>query len=326
MRVKSLSQTDMFAKAGLMAREDLTGGSRFAGVFSTPTLNGSIFQCRANPGATAISSGNLPVNYPDTWLRLKRTGTQFTGYGGYDGVAWQQLGTATVSASNTLYCGMAVCSRVAGQAALAEFGLLFPVTNAQTAVLRLPQEPPGPSSRRTGLVISEIMFHPPARPDTRRLEFIELFNPQPFMEEISGYRLSGDISYTFPPGTILPAGACIVVAASPGDVQAVYGISNVVAALYKQSSQRPRDSSPRNKAEVTSGRNYGTAKPWPVARDGPGTPWCLHGPATARAIPRAWAASDRKGGSPGPSIPSILKPPARWSLMSILAHTDPPAS
>jgi hypothetical protein len=39
-------------------------------------------------------------------------------------------------------------------------------------------EPPGPSSRRTGLAITEIMYHPADRTDGRNLEFIELFNSE----------------------------------------------------------------------------------------------------------------------------------------------------
>src|SRR4051812_41291999 len=39
---------------------------------------------------------------------------------------------------------------------------------------QLAYEPPGPSSRRTGLAISEIMYHPKDRDDGRNLEFVEL--------------------------------------------------------------------------------------------------------------------------------------------------------
>ena len=63
----------------------------------------------------------------------------------------------------------------------------------------------GPSSRRAGLVISEIMDHPPARPDGKNLEFIELYNSEPFPADTSGYRLSGDVDYTFPPNTVIRA-------------------------------------------------------------------------------------------------------------------------
>ena len=37
------------------------------------------------------------VNPPNTWLRLRRTGTVVKGYGSADGVTWSELGTVTVS-------------------------------------------------------------------------------------------------------------------------------------------------------------------------------------------------------------------------------------
>src|SRR5262245_26771140 len=61
-----------------------------------------------------------------------------------------------------------------------------------------PPEPLGPSSRRTGLVISEIMYHPPPRPDGRNPEFIELYNSEPSSADLSGYRLTGDVDFLFP--------------------------------------------------------------------------------------------------------------------------------
>src|SRR3989442_11277894 len=94
--------------------------------------------------------------------------------------------------------------------------------------LTLPREPLGPSSRRTGLVISEIMYRPAPRGDGKVLEYVELFNSNPFFEELGGYRLSGDIDFTFPTNTLLPGGAFLVVAKAPADVQSIYGITNVV--------------------------------------------------------------------------------------------------
>src|SRR5688572_11240453 len=83
-------------------------------------------------------------------------------------------------------------------------------------------EPLGPSSRRTGLAISEIMYHPAPRGDGRQLEFIEIYNSQAISEDISGYRISGDVDYKFPEDTVVGAGAFLVVARSPVDIQAVY--------------------------------------------------------------------------------------------------------
>jgi hypothetical protein len=53
-------------------------------------------------------------------------------------------------------------------------------------------EPAGPSSRRAPFAISEIMYHPTNRPDGRNLEYIEIFNSNPWVEDLGGHRISGD--------------------------------------------------------------------------------------------------------------------------------------
>src|ERR1041385_1837861 len=73
-------------------------------------------------------------------------------------------------------------------------------------------EPLGQSSRLTSLVISEIMYHPLARVDGKNLEFIELFNSLSTPEDISGYRLDGDVQFAFPAGTVIPPHGFLVVA------------------------------------------------------------------------------------------------------------------
>src|SRR6185503_8690361 len=88
-------------------------------------------------------------------------------------------------------------------------------------------ELPGPSTRRGPLVISEVMYHPTNRTDLRNVEFIEIYNSNPWFEEIGGYKISGAVDYTFPNGFVLGARSYVVVAANPADVQAVYGISGV---------------------------------------------------------------------------------------------------
>jgi len=75
VRLDSLSLADAWSEAGLMVREDLTPGSRAAAVMATPSISGCYFQSRAaTNGATALI-GAFPVNYPNTWLRLKRAGS-----------------------------------------------------------------------------------------------------------------------------------------------------------------------------------------------------------------------------------------------------------
>lgn len=195
-----------------------------------------------------------------------------------------------------------------------------------------PAEPPGPSSRRTALAITEILYHPTNRPDGRNLEFIELYNSGLWAEELGGYRLSGDVEFVFPPGTTIPAGGYLVVAANPADVQAVYGLAGVLGPMTRPGAEpgnvlpngggriRLRDELGAVLLEV----NYDDENPWPVAADGAGHSLVLVRPSYGEADPQAWAASDRMGGSPGARDASVPHPWRTVRINEILAHTDAP--
>jgi hypothetical protein len=227
VRVESLSLTDPWAKAGLMIRQTLATNSPYGAILATPSIEGVNFQSRATVGAgTVISSNNFPVNYPYTWLRLQRNGNSVLGYASMDGASWVQVGAATVVMSDPVYFGYAVSSRT-NLPATARFRDLATATGAVVNNLVLPFEPLASSSRRTSLLISEIMYHPAPRPDSNSLEFIEIYNSQAYYEDIGGHRLSGDVDFTFPPGTILPAGGFAVVARNPAALQAAYNLSGV---------------------------------------------------------------------------------------------------
>ena len=106
-----------------------------------------------------------------------------------------------------MYVGLAVSSRDPSKTTVAEFrDFATAGDNDVVGTFTAPSEPLGPSSRRTGLVITEIMYHPAPRTDLRKLEFVELYNSNPTIEDISGFRISGDVDYTFPAGTIIPGG------------------------------------------------------------------------------------------------------------------------
>src|SRR5262245_57732072 len=84
----------------------------------------------------------------------------------------------------------------------------------------------GPSSHRTPLIISEIMYHPPGSLGDDG-EFVEIFNTEPVFVDLTGYKLGGDVGYTFPTGAILPALGYVVVAANPAALAGAYGLTNV---------------------------------------------------------------------------------------------------
>lgn len=323
-RVQSLDDTDPWAMAGLIAREDLTAGARFAGIFATPGTAGCFFEWRDPAGAAAGSLGSFPVNYPNTWLRLRRAGNQFTGFASYDGQNWTQLGSASMTLPSTLNFGLAVASRSASKLATAQFTDIGAVTNSSIVAQPNPSEPLGPCTRKTGLVISEIMYKPAARTDGRNLEFVEIFNSNPYAEDISGYRISGDVDFKFATNTILPGFGFLVVAAKPADIQAVYGITNVVGPY---TNSLPKSGTVRLRNDVDSillDIAYSNEAPWPPAADATGHSIVLARPSYGEWSPQAWAISDVVGGSAG--IGEAYRPSPLRSVVinEFLAHTDPP--
>jgi len=98
----SLEKANAWTKAGLMAREDLTGGSRNVFVLATPDVNGFRMSSRFSPGGSTLVTGTTgSVSYPNTWLRLKRVGTSITAFFGTDGVTWTTAGTINLTSLAT---------------------------------------------------------------------------------------------------------------------------------------------------------------------------------------------------------------------------------
>src|SRR5439155_5927604 len=147
VRVALLGLSDIWAKAGLMAREDLSASSRFAAVLSTPAVSGTFFEWRDPAGALANSSGWFPPNFSQTWLRLQRSGNLFSGYASFDGSTWTQLGSVTVTVPATLYFGLATDSHNGSQTTSAQFRDLgdTPAPSPTAGLLPVNSEPLGPS-------------------------------------------------------------------------------------------------------------------------------------------------------------------------------------
>jgi hypothetical protein len=327
VRVTSLDHTDLWAKAGLVAREDLEAASRYAAALATPSLGGNIFSARTTAGAEPSLSGTFPVNFPYNWLRLQRNANNFRGFASHDGQTWHLLGSASMSLPGALFVGMGVSSRHPDQFTRAVFLDVNDASGEPVSAMppRFQRENLGPSSRRTGLVISEIMYHPAPREDGRELEFVELFNSQPVPEDLSGFRLTGTISYTFPEGTVLPAGGFLVLAKSAQDLEAVYGIRNVLG---------PYSRSLKTESGVVQLRNsigamlleaeYSALPPWPAAAGGAGHSLVLARPSYGEGNLEAWAPSTLKGGSPGRVDPVFPDPLEKVVINEFLAHTDEP--
>ncbi|MBN2507855.1 MAG: lamin tail domain-containing protein [Verrucomicrobia bacterium] len=328
VRVASMAPAGAWSKAALIAREDLAAGARSAGSVATPSMGGSWFQYRGTVNGPTASLGSFPVNYPGTWLRLRRAGGLFTGYAGVDGQAWSALGSATLTMPDTVLLGFAVSSQDTNDTATGAFRDFAEVTTASALTDPLGAEPLGQCSRRTSLVISEIMYNPLDRPDGRNLEFVELFNALSSDEDISGWRLDGDADFPFPAGTVVPAGGFVVVAQCPSDVEAAYGITGVLGPFSNTNSLPNTRGAIRLRhrtGAVFLDARYDTVPPWPVAADGAGHSLVLARPSYGEAHVDAWAASDAVGGSPGRLDPVSLDPLRGVAINEFLARTVPPA-
>jgi hypothetical protein len=135
-RVESLTATHQYTKAGLMAREDLTPGSRhiYFQIFPdnkprNKNNGGFEYQYRQQTGgemkaiypARFEGTPDFPVTFPDTWIRLKRAGNKFTGYTGTDGKSWKEYASFTLDLPEKLSLGAAVTSHKTNESATAKF-------------------------------------------------------------------------------------------------------------------------------------------------------------------------------------------------------------
>lgn len=107
-RVTSLVDTDPWAKAGVMLRDSLADGSRFA-MMGTSAMNGAAFQRRTTaynePDNTSISEIQAPY-----WLKVVRSGGTYTGYQSPDGTNWVQMYSINVTMASSAYIGLCVTS------------------------------------------------------------------------------------------------------------------------------------------------------------------------------------------------------------------------
>ena len=326
VRVAALGFTDLWSKAGLMARETLRPNSRFAAVLASPMAGGAFFEARtAFRNATAAMSGNFPVNYPNTWLRLQRATNVFTALASWDGQNWVRLGSATLDFTNC-FLGFALSSHSAERPVTVQFRDYGPAAGGTVGVFRPPFEPMGPASRNIGLVISELMYHPRHSND---LEFVELCNASLVPEDLGGYRLAGDVHYTFPQGTLLPAGGYLVVARNPALLQAASSISGVLGPWEgAETNGLPDDQGVLRLYTPHGGLafelTYRGAPPWPLEADGAGHSLVLARPSYGLNDRRAWAPSGALGGSPGRPETFTPEPLRSVVINEFLANSDAP--
>ncbi|WP_281232954.1 family 16 glycosylhydrolase [Flavobacterium gelatinilyticum] len=111
-RVNSLTNTNTYAKAGVMFRETLTPTSKHA---MTDASAAAGIEFLSRDTTSGITTAEVTAGAAPKWVRLVRSGNVFTSYSSDNGTTWTQIGTPkTIVMSSTIYAGMAVTSHANG--------------------------------------------------------------------------------------------------------------------------------------------------------------------------------------------------------------------
>ena len=124
-RVSSVQNTDNWSKAGFMIRQSTAADSIHAMVVAT-SGNGYAFQRRTVAGGSSDHTAGGGTMFPNSWLRLSRTGNLVRAYRSFDAAqignsAWQEIGSVQLSTSDPVLVGMCVTAHNDGALCTAEF-------------------------------------------------------------------------------------------------------------------------------------------------------------------------------------------------------------
>jgi hypothetical protein len=202
------------------------------------------------------------------------------------------------------------------------------------------------------VVINEIMYCPPSADgitDNLNDEYLELWNPTSQAVDLfttnGAWRIEGGVRYTFPPQTVLPAGATLVlVNFDPADAIAVarfrqvYGLTNTVVTFLgpyagKLSNRSDRLGLERPQAPDLPGDSYswvildeviyGNQNPWPSAARIGGAALQRLAVAGNGNDPDNWSAVAPTPGTAGSSDSDADGLPDAWEAQYQLDPRDP---
>ncbi|MEP4077294.1 glycosyl hydrolase [Haloferula sp.] len=122
-KIAWVEDTNIWAKAGVMMRSDLDAGAPNAFVFQRPDKQ-ITFQFRTVDGGTTTSQGPEGGTGSVKWVRLVRSGNNFSGYYATSSASgpWTQVGTTvTINMPTTAKTGIAATSHAGKQRGRANF-------------------------------------------------------------------------------------------------------------------------------------------------------------------------------------------------------------
>lgn len=175
-----------------------------------------------------------------------------------------------------------------------------------------------------GIVINEIMYHPPSPPlpaDAVPGQWIELHNITNAPQDVGGWRLGGGISYQLPAGTHIDAGGYLVIARTPATLPGVFALGPWSGSLSKAGDTITLADASGNPADQVTYQDRGY---WSELADGGGSSLELRDPRADRTSAANWAASDESTTAAwqtftwrGPATPGIAGEPDRWRELNL---------
>lgn len=103
-RIISQSNTNDWAKAGVIIKESTNALSNYAMMAVTPA-NSYAFQYNFSG-----HSGGGSYSFPNAWVKLERVGNTLTGYRSADGTNWTYVGSTTITMSTDITIGLFITS------------------------------------------------------------------------------------------------------------------------------------------------------------------------------------------------------------------------
>jgi hypothetical protein len=185
------------------------------------------------------------------------------------------------------------------------------------------------------IVINEIYYNPPAK--TTRTEFVELYNAGSTAVDLSGWSLSGGISYIFPATAAMPAGAYWVVAQDPAAARQYFEVNAFGPFSGSLNNEGDTVRLLDNLGNVLNEVTFGVGFPWPCAAAGDGSSMELINPTLDNRVGANWRASGwpdlenqpedgfpevvARGSSPTPGVQNSIYSAAAPPQILQVSHT-----
>ncbi|RYD31068.1 MAG: hypothetical protein EOP86_18715, partial [Verrucomicrobiaceae bacterium] len=159
-----------------------------------------------------------------------------------------------------------------------------------------------PTEAPTNIIINEVHYDP--LDPTKSQEFVELYNPTAADVDLAGWKITDAVEFTFPAGTVIPAGGYFCAVQS---LAAWPAVVNKAGPFTGRLSNQGEIIELRNAAnQLVNAVDYGPGFPWPTASNGLGPSMELLHPNLDNGLGGSWRRSVTNAPTPGAVNSALL--------------------